>query len=100
MLADPLVTKLEWDAISALHQKIMALCYPEGLNKEDREAFAELLDHMKYAGSQGDLLYLRIQKFHCTLGFALSTYGRAATTFFIFASLFSVRRPFRLRSPC
>ncbi len=42
----------------------MALSYPEGLNKERREAFAELLDHIKYAGSPGDPLYLRIQKFH------------------------------------
>jgi hypothetical protein len=63
-ISNPIVTKREWDAVSSLHPKTLALCHPEGLDKENRDAFAELLDHIKYAGSPGDPLYLRIQKFH------------------------------------
>ena len=58
------MTKREWDAISSLHQKTLVLCYSEGLNHGDRVGFAELLGHIMYAGSLGDPLYLRIQKFH------------------------------------
>jgi hypothetical protein len=77
-ISNPIVTKREWDAVSSLHPKTLALSHPEGLDKENRDAFAELLDHIKYAGSPGDPLYLRIQKFHRTKIAYLVQTGRAA----------------------
>ena len=63
---NPVPSKKEWDAVQALHPKLLLCSVPcaAGLSASDTAAFAELMADLTFAGGPHDPLYLQIQKFH------------------------------------